>query len=77
MCVLDLGLISSIYMFLMLLALNFQWSSRSSRKKALNRELKAADRNDEELKAKIKVRNSILLHHLRISVRDRTDLEAQ
>lgn len=43
MSVLDLGLTSMAHMLLLLLALNFQWSSRAVRKKNLDREVKDAD----------------------------------
>lgn len=68
---LDLGLVSFILMTLMLMALNFQWSSRALIKKALDTE-----ENQVEAKGLFRARNSIALHNLRLSDKDKEDLEA-
>ncbi len=70
---LDLGLVSSFLMLLMLMALNFQWQSRSLIKKALD-----SEQNEiETSKGLFKARNSIALHNLRLSAQDKAELERQ
>ena len=58
-------------MLLMLMALNFQWQSRSLIKKAIDNE------EDEvrTIKGLFKVRNSIALHNLRLSKQDKVEIE--
>ena len=62
----DLTLISLIHLFLILLALNFQWSSKATALKAFQKQ-----EDEDQPSGVIKVRDSIALHNLRLSKRDR------
>ena len=57
-------------MFILLLALNFQWSSKALSKKALDKEETELARSQGLFKS----RNSIALHHLRLSAEDKVEL---
>ena len=57
-------------MFILLLALNFQWSSKALSKKALDKEETELARSQGLFKS----RNSIALHHLRLSAKDKAEL---
>lgn len=89
LALLDLLLISCIHMFLLLLALNFQWSSKALLSsgaakpakrdaggqigdgvKAENGDEDEEEDEDEYSGVLFKARNSIALHHLRLSRRD-------
>ena len=67
----DLTLISFIHMFILMLALNFQWSSKALSKKALDKEETELARSQGLFKS----RNSIALHHLRLSAEDKAELD--
>ena len=71
MSILDLSVISFIHMFIMLLALNFQWSSRSFIQSSLDQESTTAGKK----KTVWRVRDSLALHNLRLSKQDRLELD--
>ena len=76
MATLDFTLVSCIHMFVLLLALNFQWSSKaltSSSQGALTQQ--ATDQG--KVRGLFKARNSIALHNLRLSAADKKALEAK
>ena len=72
----DLALISSFHMFILLLALNFQWSSRALNQEALDQESLEAGQTVKSVRL-FQARNSIALHNLRLSDRDRAQLEVR
>ena len=70
-CLLDLALVSFTQTFILLLALNFQWSTTTVTARAL------ADGLETKQNGLIRARNSIALHNLRLSGRDMAELELE
>jgi hypothetical protein len=71
MCILDLAIVSFTQTFIIMLALNFQWTTSTDTARALADELATKQIGS------IQARNSIALHNLRLSKRDVEELELE